>query len=1266
MPAGAYIATPATNLENATYLTNGLDRLNNISPEKSYIPQSGRRDLIGDIQRARRGHGVNIKTPRASARDPLSLLPNGAPNAKSEFTPLMKSVTKNNLRRSSSGVKRMGVPDTPAALRDSMYGATPGLPRLSENSQIYVEHTSSSTGSHAVNYTPQVLQNVSSSAQSTPLAQLPGRDGAGNLAGGDGNMMTLREQENIIDKIEKENFGLKMKIHFLEEALGKRGGEFNQAALKENTDLKVTRITMQKELHKFKKNIAQAEKDAEVYRLRLEEYRQRMLRKQEDESVRIEVDRMQTVIQTKETEIERLKSKLESSGEEERMEIRKLRDDVGDLEADLRERERVIEDKEEEIDSLKSRAGKENSAAEELEEELGDARRQIEQLQEDLGRAASEAQEAKEEQQEAMQEKQQAEDNLDELRSEMVDKSFTTKGLSRQLEEKTNKLEDDLQDMKEQYQQLQQDFDAKEQAEKQLQERLRTLEREGASDNKQTLRELESAHQQLETTNRKVSNVTKDLRAVEHDLRIKSDEKDLLQTRHDALTTESAQLQQDLAKAHRAMQELDDALDTERQRSAQNDITLRSQHKIEVDHLTEQIDSLHRELNAKGNQHASEQEDWQSERRTLENASQKAEEKARGLQRTVDRLQEAEGTLSSREMKLQQALESEKQRHQEEEKVLTRQIAELNNDISDKRDASDLGRSELNNAKEELRISIREQATLKEKVGELEEEIEVLQANLEEEAEFAEQQRNKSLEGVDVQLQKVRQEKQGLQDQLANVNIDLHKARKAAREAETERDELEAKVRKADRSSDDSSNLDCEKRELRRSKLKLEKDLEKVKADRDNLNKVNADLELEINAEIERANAEEHHLQVEIDLLKNQKVSNSESRDRELKSSKSKIDRLETRLRELEDVLENQPSIASPATDVSGLRHDLVEARKNETDSKKRETDLKSKTRDLQAQIVTLERDLHEAQLATFKSSRSPSHSPPVANSKEVAQLRKDLLDSRSELKEGRAKIHGLERASRKVSVDETERADLHALLKSSTVEAEALALKVSDRDAQLSTLNTELKRLRQEQRYASRQADETTRQTDTQLVELKSQLRQLREEKTLATKRADAAARELDNLQTRYESALGRFHSSKGQHGVNDKVGSAEMRGLMKEIVWLKARWHREVEFRKALAWGKKNPQPVEADNGTWNGVNVRLLRDLGVKVSNKGRTASSLQPRHRLRAGVFAVIAGIRIRNLEQKWRGVKDLGDELRKQKNKESGARLGRWVNAALVN
>lgn len=189
MPHPEYIDTPQTAAENS-YLTNGLGRLDELSPEKSFASPSKGRDLI---QSMRNGRGLSLKTPRAGGRDPLRLLPNGA-GPKGEFTPLMMSVTKKNHLRQTSG-KRPGA-EMPSYLQeDSMNGRTSALPRTVDNSQIYDEKTNSSAGNTA-NETPMPQAVSSSSAQSTPLAQLPARDGRGGVVG-DGNMMTLREQEHV-------------------------------------------------------------------------------------------------------------------------------------------------------------------------------------------------------------------------------------------------------------------------------------------------------------------------------------------------------------------------------------------------------------------------------------------------------------------------------------------------------------------------------------------------------------------------------------------------------------------------------------------------------------------------------------------------------------------------------------------------------------------------------------------------------------------------------------------------------------------------------------------------------------------------------------------------------------------------------------------------------------------------------------------------------------------------------------------------------------
>lgn len=1160
---GHYINTPRTD---ASIISTNLERLGELSPEKSFLPaQNG--DLITHMRNARNG-GVNLKTPRVGARDPLRLIPNGN-QPKAEFTPLMQSVTKKNIARRLSG-RRSGGPETPAFLKNSyVNGGTPALPKMEDLSHVQSENTSSSAG-HANELTP-LPQNASSSLQSTPLAQLPSRNGGAVV--NDGNMMTLREQESIIDKIEKENFGLKMKIHFLEDAMSKRGSDFNQAALKENTDLKVNRITMQRELHKFKKNIAQAERDAETYRLQLEEYRERVRRKQADETLRVELESLRKELKSKTEELETFQDQRDVVQSKENAEVRKLRDEIEDLQAELRAKDNEVENRNDEIDALKMNASKDSSASADLEDELDSAKQQIEDLKSDVENAQQEAAEARGDKEDALMEKRRAESDLEELQDEMANKSFTTKGLSRQLEDKAGKLEDDLEELREEYDNVKAELEEKSRSEKTLQERVRSMEKEGASDSRALQQDLELAQQQRDTFERKLSNMSKQSESLEKELQVKSDEKNLLQSRHDALTTESAQLQKDLTKARKSVQELELALEDERQRSAQQDNILRAQHQQEADLLNEQIDSLHREVNEKENNYASDLEEWEAKRRSLESACQRAEEKANGLQRTIDKLQDSKNTLSGQEMKLHEALESEKERHAQEEKALERQIEELNDDLASKRASSDSNRSELNNAKEELRISIREQAVLKQKVSELEEEIEVLQADMDQEHKLVEQLQKRSNESADAHVVKLRKEKQLLQESLANLQLEVQDVQRNLEAAEADRDDLEGRLEKSHRSADDTFNVDQEKRELKRVKQKLEKDLDRLKVERDNLTSANQSLEDEISAEMERAAAEENRLSEEIEQLRNKQTSSTDIRDRELTSAKNKAARLEVKVKDLENQLDNQSkAVTSEPMDLSGLRDDLAESRKKEAAAVKRETELKSSHRDLKMQVNDLEKNLHEARLAQYKSS-SKSPSPSPTQSKELVQLREDLVKTRAELRHAQSQVKSLQRASTKASIDEAENADLQELVKASTAEAESLNAKVFEQKNVISDLRSELKQIQRNHRDSRPSEFDGTDLSlrlsvrANEVSTMKRQLQRIRSERQIANEKASFVESELEVLQSKYENMLEKLSSGRQN---KDDIRQKEIRGLIKEITYLKGKVRREERLRKDLIWGK------------------------------------------------------------------------------------------------
>ncbi|GAA5974673.1 hypothetical protein JCM11641_007052 [Rhodosporidiobolus odoratus] len=78
--------------------------------------------------------------------------------------------------------------------------------------------------------------------------------------GGMGQNMTLREQEKVIDELKKDNFSLKLKLHFYEQRLEKMAPSSVEQALRENIQLKVEFQTLRPELKRYKKLLLEGNK----------------------------------------------------------------------------------------------------------------------------------------------------------------------------------------------------------------------------------------------------------------------------------------------------------------------------------------------------------------------------------------------------------------------------------------------------------------------------------------------------------------------------------------------------------------------------------------------------------------------------------------------------------------------------------------------------------------------------------------------------------------------------------------------------------------------------------------------------------------------------------------------------------------------------------------------------------------------------------------------------------------------------------------------
>ncbi|KAM0357043.1 hypothetical protein HYE67_004533 [Fusarium culmorum] len=1121
--------TPRTNVGDATYL--GQPDFGDITQEASFQSPPKDGNLLQQLRNGR-SNGINLRTPRQ--RGPLADRRNLPPSVGgAEFTPLLKSATRNSVRRfgKENGV---AVPNTPALDKIDEGDLTP-VPR--GDTSIYM-------GSRNQSYLENTIPEVdTSSATSTPLT-VPRRRGGDKGPLQDGNQLSLREQENVIDRIEKENFGLKLKIHFLEEALRKAGPGFSEAALKENTELKVDKVTMQRELHKYKKHLTTAEKDLESYRQQMLEVQEKAKRKYANQSNQAEMDKLQRLLEDREADIEDLQRQLQQQkGSNDQVE--KLQDDIGDLEADIREKDRQLTEREDELEDLKDQMETLKDKATEAEEkakdaqrkmvaleekaqhndELDDAKDTIQDLEHSIRRLEEQVEDAKSKMEEAMAEKDRAENDLEELQDDMANKSVVTKGLSRQIEEKVARLQEELDQSGQEYATLEKEHNKVVQENSSLQSAIKEL------------------RKSQERFDRERDSLSTRIEELEADLNDRTNEKNILQSRHDSLLSESKSLQSEIEKLEGECQELEEGLAEEREHALGIEKDVRGQYKAEMDRLNDEISDLQAEIREKDNLYDNDSEKWETDKQNLESERKRAEEKAAGLQRTIDRLKEVEGNISDTESKLQIAIQSETERHRSEEGLLTRQIEDLQDALETRQTLLTNLRNELSAVRDELRQTQIEHQAQTRKVAALEDEVDVLQTTLDDEqsagryeaeaakrecedlkeqlrvlrqrgngttshelddlkeelktwrqrAETAqaaistsEQEAKLSTESMtrmkwqlsdaNSQLDKVSKEKQSLQDQVAKINAELHSVSTSLAEVKAERDELDGEIRRTKLHDNETLRVDQERLDLRTAKLKLDNEVRRLKDENKALIEQRDVIEKNLEDEIEKAAEEEERLGQEILQLQTKLRTSSSTDNHDLAAARRTIRELERRVEDYEAQLNNTrqlPNNFEGNSELSLIRKDLSAARQKELEFLQKETSNRDVVKGLKRQIADLERQVHETEVSRLIAS--PKSSATDSGRKtEVTELR-------SQLSAAQKSIHDL---------------------KSKNREAERKAMQVSqDFQRQLDDLEDQKIVLEEVLEEARQQAEETAAQHERALRRMKHQLDKAeRERNTLAT----------------------------------------------------------------------------------------------------------------------------------------------------------------------
>ncbi|KAF8129354.1 hypothetical protein EV363DRAFT_1584743 [Boletus edulis] len=158
--------------------------------------------------------------------------------------------------------------------------------------------------------------------------------------GNKGVTLTLRDQEKHIDNLKKENFNIKLRVHFLEERLAQLAPDQVDAALKQNVSLKVEVQQRGLELKKLKRLVLELERELE--------------RSQKERGAASSRDRerdLEAKLQEREREIRELRRGRMSTADEDALRRAELRNE--ELEEELDNVRGLLEDNVEEIERLR-------------------------------------------------------------------------------------------------------------------------------------------------------------------------------------------------------------------------------------------------------------------------------------------------------------------------------------------------------------------------------------------------------------------------------------------------------------------------------------------------------------------------------------------------------------------------------------------------------------------------------------------------------------------------------------------------------------------------------------------------------------------------------------------------------------------------------------------------------------------------------------------------------------------------------------------------
>jgi len=311
-----------------------------------------------------------------------------------------------------------------------------------------------------------------------------------------------------------------------------------------------------------------------------------------------------------------------------------------------------------------------------------------------------------------------------------------------------------------------------------------------------------------------------------------------------------------------------------------------------------------------------------------------------------------------------------------------------------------------------------------------------------------------------------------------------------------------------------------------------------------------------------------------------------------IRELKQKVVGLERQLHEAEV---SKMAVDSPKSSVGGSarKNELIESRRHLAEAHQQMKDLRAISKDsekvLQRKLLEAERQAQsdndsseqqreqlEQELSECRLQQEEQRSKNTANEKTINRLRTRIHSLEQSLHANR-----LSSTSDRTMADE--RKDLHDMLKDAKLEAEDLNLQITDRQSQIDAASSREK-------------------------EFRLQLKRIREERVLYFKKSTALNIELEKVQIQFDRALDKIaHQQKSWDEERkaivsrvrfpntsissispgdspeelkqvelvvqekEKIHQRELKGLAKQIQWMRARFLREEGFRKGLTYEKR-----------------------------------------------------------------------------------------------